>query len=85
MLKRNAEIRALKEKRKLEKSEFIEGEAEESDDDEMHGFGGFGKRKDDGNEEADGEDLDATLEELVDDKEMNEEEMAEEAVREKHK
>lgn len=85
VLKRNAEIKALKEKRTLEKSEFIEGEAEESDDDEMRGFGGFGKRKDDGDEEPDGEDLDATLKELVDDKEMNEEEMAEDAVREKHK
>jgi mediator of replication checkpoint protein 1 len=79
----NAKTQAAK-KKKLEKSEFIEGEAEESDDDEMRGFGGFGKAKGDGEEEGDGEDLDKMLEELVDDKEMNEEEVARQAVWEKH-
>jgi mediator of replication checkpoint protein 1 len=79
----NAKVQATK-KKKPEKSEFIEGEAEESDDDEMHGFGGFGKAKGDGEEEGDGEDLDKMLEELVDDKEMNEKEVARQAVLEKH-
>ncbi|KAF8211462.1 hypothetical protein K438DRAFT_1807341 [Mycena galopus ATCC 62051] len=56
-------------KRPLEKSEFVAEEAQESDDDEMMAFGG--RTRDDG-EEEDGEDLDRTLETLVDDKEMDE-------------
>ncbi|KAI0335542.1 hypothetical protein GY45DRAFT_1316888 [Cubamyces sp. BRFM 1775] len=70
----------LKPRQKLERSAFIEGEAEESDDDAAFGFGG--KRKDDDDEE-DGEDQDRVLEELVDDKEIDEKTLAEEAVLEK--
>jgi mediator of replication checkpoint protein 1 len=72
------------EKQQLDKSEFVEAEAVESDEDEMRGFAGFGRTIDDANEEENGEDLDKNLEELVDDKEMNEEEVAKEKVLEKH-
>jgi mediator of replication checkpoint protein 1 len=72
-----------REHKKLGVSEFIEAEAVLSDEDEMHGFGGFGKA-DDKDEEGDGEDLDKTLEELMDDKEMHEEELAKVKVLEKH-
>jgi len=68
----------------LEHSEFVEAEAVESDDDEMRGFSGFGKKTNDGDEESNGEDLDKTLEELVDDKEMNEQEVAKDKILEKH-
>jgi len=57
-MKRAAKARAERPKRKLERSEFIEQEAQESDDDEMFGFGPREKDKDD---EGDGEDLDKTL------------------------
>lgn len=67
---------------KLGKSEFIEAEAQESDDDEMLGFG-F-RKKDDG-EEEEGEDLDKPLEALVDDQEMDEETAAAQLVMEKFK
>jgi mediator of replication checkpoint protein 1 len=70
-------------KKKLERSEFVEAEAEESDDDDQFGFGGH-KKIDDG-EEEDGEDQDKTLEGLVDDAEMDDETMAEELVMEKVK
>ncbi|KAJ6627507.1 hypothetical protein B0H10DRAFT_1994915, partial [Mycena sp. CBHHK59/15] len=63
----------------LDKSEFVVDEAQESDDDEMLGFG---HKKDDG-EEEDGEDMDRTLETLVDDQEMDEETVAAERVLEK--
>jgi mediator of replication checkpoint protein 1 len=68
-------------KGRLEKSEFIEAEAQESDDDEMFGFGGG--KKDDG-EEEDGEDLDKTLETLVDDQEMDEQTVNAQLVQEKY-
>ncbi|KAH9947256.1 MRC1-like domain-containing protein [Amylocystis lapponica] len=66
--------------KKLEKSVFIEGEAEESDDDAMVGFGG--PKRDDG-EEENGEDQDRTLAELVDDAVMDEDTLAAGAVLEK--
>jgi mediator of replication checkpoint protein 1 len=69
-------------KKKLEKSEFVEAEAEESDDDDQFGFGGH-KKLDDG--EEDGEDQDKTLEGLVDDAAMDDETLAEELVLEKVK
>lgn len=68
-------------KRRLEKSEFVEAEAQESDDDEMFGLGG--RKKDDG-EEEDGEDLDMTLETLVDDQEMDEATVNAQLVQEKY-
>ncbi|PCH41249.1 hypothetical protein WOLCODRAFT_143468 [Wolfiporia cocos MD-104 SS10] len=66
--------------RRLGKSEFIEGEAEESDDDAMMGFGG---RKKDDDEEDDDPSQDQTLAELVDDAAMDEKTLAEEVVLEK--
>ncbi|KAH9899795.1 MRC1-like domain-containing protein [Cubamyces lactineus] len=80
VLGRRAPSPKLKPKQKLERSAFIEGEAEESDDDAAFGFGA--KRKDDDDEE-DGEDQDQVLAELVDDKEIDEKTLAEEAVLEK--
>jgi mediator of replication checkpoint protein 1 len=70
-----------KAKRRLEKSEFVEAEAQESDDDEMFGFAG--RKKDDG-EEEDGDDLDKTLDTLVDDQEMDEETVNAELVHKKY-
>ncbi|TFY59126.1 hypothetical protein EVJ58_g5980 [Rhodofomes roseus] len=67
---------------KGKKSEFIEGEAEESDDDDRRGFG---LRKRDDEEEEDDETQDQTLQELVDDQEMDETVLAEDAVLEKHR
>ncbi|TBU59144.1 hypothetical protein BD310DRAFT_849988 [Dichomitus squalens] len=64
------------------RSEFIEGEAEESDDERTFGFGGTVKKPDD-EEEDDGEDQDQPLPDLVDDKEMDRDTLAEDAVREK--
>lgn len=69
--------------KKLEKSEYVHAEAEESDDDDTFGFGGH-RNKDDG-EEEDGDDLDKTLEGLVDDADMDDATMAEELVMEKVK
>lgn len=67
---------------KTKRSEFIEGEAEESDDDEMRGFG-LRKRVED--EDEDDEAQDQTLQELVDDQDMDENTLAEDAVLEKHR
>ncbi|KAF9045974.1 hypothetical protein BDZ89DRAFT_101606 [Hymenopellis radicata] len=66
---------------RLEKSEFVEGEAEESDEDEMRGFGVVHQTGDD--EDLDGEDQDKNLESLVDDVQMDEETIAAEKVLEK--
>ncbi|KAJ7067994.1 MRC1-like domain-containing protein [Mycena amicta] len=67
-------------KEPLKKSVFIEGEAEESDDDEMALFRSSGDG--DGDEE-DGEDQDQTLVTLVDDQEMDDKTAARDAVIEK--
>ena len=56
-------MQKVQEYKKLEKSEFVEEEAEESDEEHMFGFGGA--RED---EEEDGEDQDRELEDLVDDR-----------------
>lgn len=73
---------AAKTERRLQKSEFIEGEAEESDDDAMMGFGPRNKVDED---EEDDESQDQTLTELVDDAAMDAETLAEHAVIEKHR
>lgn len=78
-----AQARKERVEKRLEKSAFVAGEAEESDDDDQFGFGGH-RKKDDG-EEDDGEDQDKTLEGLVDDTEMDDTTMAEELVMEKVK
>ncbi|KAJ7087167.1 hypothetical protein B0H15DRAFT_842873 [Mycena belliarum] len=78
LLRREA-IHAPRPKRPLEKSEYVAEEAQESDEDEMIAFGGNGE---DG-EEEDGEDLDRTLETLVDDQEMDQKTIAADLVLEK--
>lgn len=72
----------VKSKTKLDKNDFVEDQAQESDDDEI-GFGWGPKRKNDADEEE-GEDLDATLADLVDDKAMDEDELNSARVMEKH-
>jgi len=70
-----------KRKNKLEKSEFVQSEAEESDDDDVFNF--LPKKKDE--EEEDNNDLDRTLETLVDDGHMDEETLNAPGVLEKFK
>lgn len=70
-----------KRRNKLEKSEFVQSEAEESDDDDVFNF--FPKKKDE--EEEDNNDLDQTLVTLVDDRHMDEETLNAPGVLEKFK
>lgn len=78
-----AQARKEKTEKKLEKSEFVAGEAEESDDDDQFGFGARIK-KDDGEEDED-DDQDKVVEGLVDDADMDEETINERLVLEKAK
>ncbi|KAG6877843.1 hypothetical protein C0993_003216 [Termitomyces sp. T159_Od127] len=81
VLKRGSKAQVDKLKRSLlDKSEFVEQEAQESDDDE---FFGFGPRLNDKDEEENEEDLDQTLETLVDDAEIDEQTLAADLVMEK--
>lgn len=73
----------VKPMKRLERSEFVEGEAEESDEDRKFGFGFGGPSKDD--DDSDGEDQDQTLTELVDDQQMDADTLNEEKVLEKVK
>ncbi|KAK0467989.1 MRC1-like domain-containing protein [Desarmillaria tabescens] len=75
------EPKSSKHKVPLKKSEFVEAEAQESDDDEMRGFGLF---KGVGDDEEEGQDLDRELPTLVDNTALDEEIIAEEKVREKY-
>jgi mediator of replication checkpoint protein 1 len=85
ILNRNARLQAkgLKQGAKLVESEYVEAEAQESDDDELYGFGNFVKKGDDGEGEEDGEDLDKNLDGLVDDTVMDGDVLAEDKVMEK--
>lgn len=65
------------------RSEFIEGEAQESDDEFYADFGGINKHEDD--EEEENDDQYAIVEGLVDDTVLDEETMAKNLVLEKHK
>ncbi|KAG7448941.1 uncharacterized protein BT62DRAFT_928949 [Guyanagaster necrorhizus] len=76
------ESKTSKPKAPLRKSEFVEAEAQESDDDEMHGFGLFKGTAAEDDEE--GQDLDQELTALVDNTALDEETIAEEKVREKY-
>ncbi|KAL5530290.1 hypothetical protein ACEPAF_6547 [Sanghuangporus sanghuang] len=69
------------EKRKLGKSDFVEGEAVESDEDELFGFG-QAKGDDD---ESDEDNPDVVVENLIDDAGMDDQELAEDKVLEKVK
>jgi mediator of replication checkpoint protein 1 len=71
--------RRERERRPLGNSEFVQGEAQESDEETF----GFVKSRDD--DEDLNEDLDKTLETLVDDKEMDEDTVAEDKALEKYK
>lgn len=81
-LRKGAEKQQQRERRKLEKSEYVEGEAQESDEDEMFGFGMASK---DDDNESDEEDPNAVVEGLVDDAHLNAEQLAEDKVLEKVK
>ena len=70
-------------KKRLGKSEFVETEAHESDEDEKFGFGSLIKK--DGDEEDDGEEMNKNLEELVDDTHMDADAYAADLVLEKVK
>ncbi len=76
------ESKPSKPKVPLRKSEFVEAEAQESDDDEMRGFGLFRGPAADDDEE--GQDLDQELPTLVDNTALDEATIAEEKVREKY-
>ncbi|KIJ70449.1 hypothetical protein HYDPIDRAFT_78205 [Hydnomerulius pinastri MD-312] len=67
-------------KEKLQKSEFVVAEAEESDEDDMFGFGGAKKKDDD---EEDDDDENKVAEGLVDDAAMDAETVAADLVQEK--
>lgn len=70
-----------KDKKPLKKSEFVEAEAQESDEDD-----GFGFKKKTGDEEGDSDgDDDKPVEGLVDDTVMDEEALAGKLVQEKYK
>jgi mediator of replication checkpoint protein 1 len=73
-----AEKRSHDKSKGVDLSAFLENEAAESDDE---GKFGFAKPKDD--DEEDGEDLDKTLDVLMDDNEMDEATVAAELVHEK--
>jgi mediator of replication checkpoint protein 1 len=81
-LKQGAQAEAERKRRRLEKSDFVEQEAHESDDE--GGFWGRGKKTDDDEDMGD-EDLDKTLEGLVDDQVMDDDTLAEQRVLEKFK
>ena len=80
--RRQDKLEAPKFTKKLQKSAFIEGEAEESDEDAGFGFG-LVKKKDD--EEESDEEQDKMLEGLVDDAAMDADTLGEEKVWEKVK
>jgi mediator of replication checkpoint protein 1 len=74
--------RKAKEKKPLKKSEFVEAEAQESDEDD--GFGLKKKTADDQEDDSDAND-DKPVEGLVDDAVMDETTLAEKLVQEKYK
>ena len=74
-------------KAKKKRSEFVEDQAVESDEDDMLGFGGLRKKKggNDGDEHEDDEhDADGIVKALVDDAHMDETALAKSKVLEKH-
>ncbi|KAH8986291.1 hypothetical protein EDB92DRAFT_2116431 [Lactarius akahatsu] len=74
------------EKAKAKKrSEFVEDQAVESDEDDMLGFGGARKKNGgDEDEEGDEQDVDGVVKDLVDDAQMDESALAKSKVLEKH-
>lgn len=80
-MKKASKTKPNEPRQKLQKSEFVENEAQESDDDDILGFG---PQRKDAEDEEDGEDLDKALETLVDDRPMDEEAVAADLVLEKY-
>jgi mediator of replication checkpoint protein 1 len=73
------------EKAKAKKrSEFVEDQAVESDEDDMLGFGGVRKKNGDEDDEDDEHDADGVIKDLVDDAQMDESALAKSKVLEKH-
>ena len=73
------------EKAKAKKrSEFVEDQAVESDEDDMLGFGGVRKKNGDEDDEDDEHDADGVIKDLVDDAQMDEAALAKSKVLEKH-
>lgn len=81
--RKQEKLKAPKFTRKLQKSAYIQGEAEESDEDAGFGFGLINKKDDE--EESDGEEQDKMIDGLVDDAVMDDDTLAEEKVYEKVK
>jgi mediator of replication checkpoint protein 1 len=77
---RSKEPKSMHPKKTFEKSEYVDGEAQESDEDEQFGFG---KLKDQDDEEE-GEHLDENLASLVDDQHMDEDTEAVDKVMERY-
>ncbi|THH18016.1 hypothetical protein EW146_g2906, partial [Bondarzewia mesenterica] len=73
------------EPKKLLRSEFVEAEAVESDEDDTLGFGGVMKKKGDDDEEGENDEQDKVLEGLMDDTTMTENALAKNLVLEKVK
>ncbi len=75
-------------KAKKKRSEFVEDQAVESDEEDMLGFGGVRKKKggkgDEDEEEDDEHDADGVVKALVDDAHMDEKAIAKSKVLEKH-
>ena len=72
---------------KKKRSEFVEDQAVESDEEDMLGFGGVRKKKganDDDDEEDDDHDADGVVKALVDDAHMDDAKLAKLKVLEKH-
>jgi mediator of replication checkpoint protein 1 len=73
-------------KAKMKRSEFVEDQAVESDEEDMLGFGGMRKKKggNDDEEEDDEHDADGVVKALVNDVHMDDAELAKSKVLEKH-
>jgi mediator of replication checkpoint protein 1 len=74
-------------KAKKKRSEFVEDQAVESDEEDMLGFGGMRKKKggnDDEEDDDDEHDADGVIKALVDDAHMDDAKLAQSKVLEKH-
>jgi len=77
----------VKAKTKTKRSEFVEDQAVEEDEEDMLGFGGVRKKKggnDDDDDDDDEHDADGVVKALVDDAHMDEMALAKSKVLEKH-
>ncbi|KAH9059332.1 hypothetical protein EDB87DRAFT_1684730 [Lactarius vividus] len=82
---KTAEHREGEKAKAKKRSEFVEDQAVESDEDDMLGFGGVRKKNgDEEDEEGDEHDVDGVVKDLVDDAQMDESALAKAKVLEKH-